>query len=90
MFNWQKAAGVVLCLGAIVCTGCGVSTEGSRYQMTHGVSPNGYPPAGSGINPGSPAISSMGDHVNSQGIEAEPAKAPKQNIPANLKTTPES
>jgi hypothetical protein len=58
--------------------------------MTHGVSPSGYPPQGAGTNPGSPAISSMGDHVNSKGIEAEPEKAPKQNIPANLKSTPES
>lgn len=86
----KKAAGVVLCLGVLACVGCGTSSEGSRYQMTHGISPNNYPPPGSGANPGSPSISSMGDHVNRDGIEAEPVKAPKQNIPANLKSTPES
>jgi hypothetical protein len=90
MFSWQKTAGVVLFLGSLICAGCGTSTEGSRYQMTHGVSPNGYPPQGSGTNPGSPAISSMGEKVNSEGVEAEPVKTPKQNIPANLKTTPQS
>ena len=58
--------------------------------MQHGVSDSGYPPPGSGINPGSPAIGSMGEDVNEKGIEAEPVKAPKQDIPANLATTPRS
>ncbi len=85
MVNWKT---VILCAAAAVCAGCGTSTEGSRYLMQHGVSDSGYPPMGSGDNPGSPAISSMGDDVNVKGIEGEYVKAPKQNIPANLATTP--
>lgn len=56
--------------------------------MQHGVADSGYPPKGSGTNTGSPAISSMGDDVNDKGIEAEPVKAPPQNIPSNLAATP--
>ena len=56
--------------------------------MQHGVSDSGYPPPGSGTNTGSPAISSMGGDVNDKGIEAEPVKTPKQNIPPNLAATP--
>jgi hypothetical protein len=56
--------------------------------MQHGVSDSGYPPMGSGDNFGSPAISSMGQEVNEKGIEGEPVIAPKQNIPANLASTP--
>ena len=80
---------MVLCIGAAICTGCGTSSEGSRYLMQHGVSDSGYPPPGSGTNTGSPAISSMGGDVNDKGIiEAEPVKTPKQNIPPNLAATP--
>lgn len=85
MFNWKIAA---LCMGVAIFTGCGISTEGSRYEMQHGVSDSGYPPPGSGTNPGSPAISSMGEEVNEKGIEGEPVIAPKQNIPPNLAATP--
>jgi hypothetical protein len=92
MVNRMKARSVgalALCVGAVIfCTGCGTSTEGSRYQMQHGVSEAGYPPKGSGIDPASPAISSMGEEVNSKGIEREAGKTPKQNIPANLAATP--
>jgi hypothetical protein len=85
MFNWKI---VLLCVGAAICTGCGTSTAGSRYLMQHGVSDSGYPPQGGGDNPGSPAISSMGEDVSEKGIEGEPVFAPKQNIPANLAATP--
>lgn len=82
-------AGLALCLGVVFCTGCGTSSEGSRYLMQHGVSDSGYPPKGSGVNTGSPAISSMGGDVNDKGIEAEPTKKqPPQNIPSNLAATP--
>jgi hypothetical protein len=73
-----------------MCTGCGTSSEGSRYLMQHGVSDSGYPPKGSGTNTGSPSIGSMGEEVNAKGIEAEPVKAAPQNIPANLAATPRS
>jgi hypothetical protein len=86
----NKTAAVLLSLAAVICTGCGISTEDSRYQMQHGVSKSGYPPQGSGVNPGTPAIGSMGEEVNEKGIESEPVKSPKQNIPANLATTPRS
>ena len=85
MVNWKT---IVLCVGAAICAGCGTSSEGSRYLMQHGVSDSGYPPQGSGTNTGSPAISSMGGDVNDKGIKAEPVKTPKQNIPANLASTP--
>ena len=78
----------MVCVGAAICMGCGTSSEGSRYLMQHGVSDSGYPPMGSGSNPGTPAISSMGEEVNEKGIEAEPVTAPKQDIPSNLATTP--
>ena len=85
MFNWKV---IVLCIGAAICAGCGTSTEGSRYLMQHGVADSGYPPPGSGTNPGSPAISSMGEEVNEKGIDGEFVKAPSQNIPPNLAATP--
>jgi hypothetical protein len=91
MVNWmnkRNVAALALCFGAVVTVGCGTSSEGSRYLMQHGVSDSGYPPKGSGINPGSPSVSSMGDEVNAKGIEAEPTKTPKQNIPANMAATP--
>ncbi len=57
--------------------------------MQHGVSDSGYPPKGSGVSEGSPAIGSMGEEVSEKGIEAEPGKKkPVQNIPANLAATP--
>jgi hypothetical protein len=85
MVNWKI---VMLCAVAVVSVGCGTSSPGSRYLMQHGISDSGYPPQGSGTNPGSPAISSMGEEVNEKGIEAEPVVTPKQNIPANLAATP--
>ena len=57
-------------------------------MMQHGVSDSGYPPKGSGTNTGSPAISSMGEEVNNDGIEGEAQKTPKQDIPKNLVATP--
>lgn len=77
-----------LCTGAVLMTGCGISSEGSRYLMQNGVSDSGYPPKGAGTNPGSPAVSSMGGEVNEKGIEAEHEKTPAQNIPANVAHTP--
>ena len=91
MVNWlnkRSWAILALCAGAAICTGCGISTEGSRYNMQHGISDSGYPPKGAGDNPGSPSISSMGKEVNDKGIEGEPVKAPPQNIPPNLASTP--
>jgi hypothetical protein len=91
MVNWMKkrtCAVVALCAAAAMLTACGTSTQGSRYNMQHGVSDSGYPPKGSGNNPGSPAISSMGGDVNEKGIEREPVKTPPQNIPSNLASTP--
>jgi hypothetical protein len=93
MVNWMNKrtwAVLAVCAGAVICTACGTSSEGSRYNMQHGVSESGYPPKGSGDNPGSPAISSMGDEVNEKGIEGEQVKTPPQNIPPNLATTPRS
>lgn len=69
-------------------TACGTSTEGSRYLMQHGVADSGYPPKGSGTNPGSPAVSSMGGEVGEKGIEVEHTKAPAQNIPNNVAHSP--
>jgi hypothetical protein len=86
--NTRTLAALALCVGAAVCTGCGTSSEGSRYLMQHGVSDSGYPPKSSGTNTGSPAISSMGEEVNDKGIEGEYVKIPKQNIPQNLAATP--
>ena len=91
MVNWKNSrfwAALALTIGAVAATGCGTSTEGSRYLMQHGVSDSGYPPKGSGTNTGSPAVSSMGGDVNAKGIEAEPVKTPPQNIPANVASTP--
>lgn len=89
MVNWfRRLAIVAFVVGAIVCIGCGTSSEGSRYNMQHGVSDSGYPPRGSGTNTGSPAISSMGEEVNDKGIEKEPVKTPPQNIPPNIAATP--
>ncbi len=79
---------LTLCIGTVISTGCGTSTQASRYQMQHGVSESGYPPTGGGTDYGSPSISSMGGDVDEKGIEAEPVKAPKQNIPANLAASP--
>jgi hypothetical protein len=91
MVNWMNIRSflvLTLFVGVVICTGCGTSTEGSRYLMRHGISDSGYPPQGGGDNPGSPAISSMGEEVNDKGIEGEPVKAPPQNIPPNLAATP--
>jgi hypothetical protein len=91
MANWMNTrswAALALCLGSAICMGCGTSSEGSRYLMQHGVADSGYPPKGSGANPVSPAVSSMGGDVNEKGIEAEPVKTPPQNIPPNLAATP--
>jgi hypothetical protein len=91
MVNWMSGrswAALALCVGSVMATGCGTSSEGSRYLMQHGVSDSGYPPKGGGTNPGSPAISSMGEEVNAKGIESEPLKTPPQNIPSNLATSP--
>jgi hypothetical protein len=59
-------------------------------MMQHGVSDAdaGYPPKGSGTDPASPSISSMGGDVDAKGIEAKPPKVPDQNIPANVASTP--
>lgn len=81
-------AALVLGVGILLAAGCGISTEGSRYNMQHGISDSGYPPKGSGTNPGSPAISSMGGDVDDKGIEGEPVKPAPQNIPPNLAATP--
>lgn len=89
-FNTRSVAALALCIGGMALAGCGISTEGSRYMMQHGVSDSGYPPKGSGTNPGSPAISSMGGDVNQKGIESEPVKTPKQNIPSNVAASPRS
>ena len=91
MVNWTNTrswAVLALCVGAAMCTGCGTSTEGSRYLTRHGVSDSGYPPKGGGIDPESPSISSMGAEVNEKGIEGEPVKPTPQNIPSNLATRP--
>jgi hypothetical protein len=56
--------------------------------MQHGVADSGYPPKGAGTDPGSPAISSMGQEVEEKGIEAEPVKVSPQNIPSNLAASP--
>jgi hypothetical protein len=91
MVNWKRKrfwAIAAICAGVATLVGCGTSTEGSRYNMQHGLSESGYPPKGAGDNPGSPAISSMGDDVNGKGIEGEPVKAAPQNIPPNLAATP--
>ena len=91
MVNWKSLrswAVLLLCVGAVISTGCGISSEGSRYNMQNGVSDSGYPPKGSGTNTGSPAVSSMGDDVNAKGIEGEHVKAAPQNIPANVAATP--
>jgi len=91
MLIWSKTrslAVAALCLGIASCTGCGTSSEGSRYNMQHGISDSGYPPKGAGANPGSPAVSSMGAEVNEKGIESEPVKTAPQNIPSNLAATP--
>jgi hypothetical protein len=90
MFKWISTrtwAALALCLGAAVCSGCGTSTEGSRYLMRHGVSDSGYPPKGSG-DPETPSVSSMGADVDEKGIEGEPVKTAPQNIPSNLATRP--
>ena len=79
---------LALGVGALILVGCGTSTEGSRYLTMHGVSDAGYPPKGSGTDPGSPAISSMGGEVEEKGIEGEPVKTPPQNIPSNLAARP--
>jgi hypothetical protein len=84
----RSLALVALCLGAATCIGCGTSSEGSRYNMQHGISDSGYPPKGAGTDPGSPAISSMGQEVDEKGVESKPAKTPAQNIPPNLAATP--
>jgi len=86
--NRRSLAAVVFGLGTIITIGCGTSTEGSRYLMQHGVSDSGYPPKGSGTNPGSPSNSIMGEEVNAKGIEGERVQAAKQNIPSNVAATP--
>jgi hypothetical protein len=86
--NRRSLAALVLGLGAMMTSGCGISTEGSRYLMQHGVSDSGYPPQGAGQNPGSPSNSAMGGEVTAKGIEGERMKAPKQNIPSNVVSTP--
>lgn len=91
MVNWMNTrslAALVLCIGAVISTGCGTSSEGSRYMMQHGVADSGYPPKGSGTDPESPAVSSMGGKVDEKGIEAEPVKTPQQDIPRNVAATP--
>ena len=86
--NTRTVAALAVCIGVALCSGCGTSSEGSRYLMQHGVADSGYPPKGGGTAPGSPAISSMGEEVNDKGIESERVVAPKQNIPANVAGTP--
>jgi hypothetical protein len=86
--NTRTVAALAVCIGVVLCSSCGTSSEGSRYLMQHGVADSGYPPKGAGTDPGSPAISSMGEGVAEKGIEAEPAKVPAQNIPPSLAATP--
>jgi hypothetical protein len=86
--NRRSLALLALAIGGIMLTACGTSTQGSRYLMQNGVSDSGYPPKGSGQNPGSPANSSMGEKVSDEGIEGERVIAPKQNIPSNVASTP--
>jgi hypothetical protein len=88
--NRRSLSVLALCIGAAALTGCGTSSDGSRYNMQTGVSDSGYPPKGAGQNPGSPATSSMSPEASEKGIEGERMIAPKQNIPSNVAGTPRS
>jgi hypothetical protein len=65
-----------LCAGAAFLTGCGVASEGSKFQLDNGVSPTGYP-AGQPKDPGSPALASSSEtkYSRDQAEKEEPAKS---------------
>jgi hypothetical protein len=65
-----------LFVGVAFLTGCGVASDGSKFQLDNGVSPNGYP-AGQPKDPGSPALASSSEtkYSRDQAEKEEPAKS---------------
>lgn len=69
MFRTMFAIAALLTAG-LLTTGCGVASPDSKYQDTHGISPKNDYPAGSPIDPGSPALSSSTESKYSRDQEA--------------------